>query len=161
MSFTGVFDSFAHAAAPIAVAGLWQGLAIALALALCLKITRRVSAGQRFVLWSVGFLAAGVLPLSPLVFSHSSSHSAGPFGAPAAHAWLQLDARWSLMLAALWLIASSVRAVDLIFHMIRLWRLWRTATPFDIATPLHHKRCFKVYSTQSLDRPSVIGFFAP
>ncbi len=161
MSFTSLFDSFAHAAAPVAVTGLWQGLALALALFLCLKWARTISAAQRFVLWSIGFLAAGILPLSPLVFPLSSNHSAGPFAAIAPHAWLQFDARWTLVLAGLWLIASAARAADLVFHVVRLCHLWRTATPVDVATSLQHKRSFRVCSTQSLDRPSVIGFFAP
>ena len=136
MSFTSLFDSFAHAAAPIAVTGLWQGLALALALFLCLKWARTISAAQRFVLWSIGFLAAGILPLSPLVFPLSSNHSAGPFAAIAPHAWLQFDARWTLVLAGLWLIASAARAADLVFHVVRLCHLWRTATPVDVATSL-------------------------
>ncbi len=161
MHFTGLFDSFAHAAAPVAVTGLWQGLAIALALALCLQITRRLSAGQRFLLWSGGFLAAAGLPLAPLVFSLNSGHSAAGSAGTAPQGWFQLDARWSLVLLSLWLIAASVRTVDLASHMIRLYRLWRSAVPVNVATSLQRKRSFRVCSTHWLDRPSVIGFFAP
>jgi beta-lactamase regulating signal transducer with metallopeptidase domain len=160
-AFTSLFELFAHRAAPIAVSGLWQGLALAFALFLCLKWAGSVSAAQRFVLWSIGFLASVALPLAPLVFSLSLGHSAEPFAATAPHPWLQFDARWMLVLAAVWLIASAARAADLVFHVVRLWRLWRAATPVNVATSRQHKRSFRVCSTQWLDRPSVIGFVAP
>jgi beta-lactamase regulating signal transducer with metallopeptidase domain len=156
------FDSFAHAAAPIAAAGAWQGLAIALSLALSLKLTRRISAAQRFALGFGAFAAIVALPLVALIAPASGSAIAASTGAASTdHAWLQLDARWIFAVAALWLIASLARATDLIVHVARLRRLWRTASPVEISTPVRSARAFEVCATQSLDRPSVIGFFAP
>jgi beta-lactamase regulating signal transducer with metallopeptidase domain len=160
-AFTSLCELFAHRAAPIAVSGVWQGLALAFALFLCMKWTRSASAGMRFVLWSIGFLAAAGLPLAPLVFSLSSSDPAAAFAATAPRGWFQLDARWTLVLAAVWLIASAARAADLVFHILRLCRLWRSAVPAEISVLPRIGRRFKVCSTQWLDRPSVIGFFAP
>lgn len=162
-SLTALFESFAHRAAPISVAGLWQGLAIALALTLCLKIARRVSAAQRFVVWFGGFVAVATLPLLPLAFEAFRTSRTSGFAAPAAspHVWLQFDVRWTYAIAALWLVASTVRAVDLIFHVIRLRGLLRTAIAIEVPALPRSQRAFEVCATQFLDRPSVIGFFAP
>ena len=82
--------------------------------------------------------------------------------AHAAHAWLQFDSRWTFAIAALWLIATLARATDLILHVARLRRLWRAATPVDILQLSGtHTRAFQVCSTPDVDRPNVIGFFAP
>jgi beta-lactamase regulating signal transducer with metallopeptidase domain len=156
-------DSLAHFVAPVVIASLWQGIAVATALALCLRFTPRISAAQRFVLWAGAFAALAELPFLPLVLERfgSTSASAAFANSTAPHAFLQFDARWSLVLAAVWLIASAARATDLVFHVLRLRRLWRTATPVSIPALLQPTRSFEVCSTQCLDHPSVIGFFAP
>ena len=154
------FDSFAHTAAPIAVTSLWQGLVIFAGLALCLKSAPRITAAQRFVGWAITFAALVALPLIPRLFG--SFESSATAAAPASpHPWLQLDARWTLAIAGLWAVATVIRAADLVFHSLRLHRLWRTATPIDFPASSKATRTFEVCSTQSLDRPSVIGFFAP
>lgn len=164
MQLTGIFNAFAQATAPIAVTAIWQGLAVAGAVALCLQFVRRISAAQRFTIWMGGFAAITALPFVPLLLSAVIPARASALLAEngtAPHPWLQLDSGWTLALAALWLVASTCRAADLAFHSFRLRRLWRTATPLDIATAFPHTRPFKICSTQWLDRPSVIGFFAP
>jgi beta-lactamase regulating signal transducer with metallopeptidase domain len=156
-------DSLAHFVAPVVIASLWQGIAVATALALCIRFTPRISAAQRFVLWAGAFAALTGLPFLPLILERfgSTSASAAFANSTAPHAWLQFDARWSLVLAAVWLITSAVRATDLVFHILRLRRLWRTATPVEVPALLQRKRSFEICRTQYLDRPSVIGFFAP
>jgi hypothetical protein len=74
-----------------------------------------------------------------------------------------LDARWSIAIAALWIAFSILRAGDLVLHSIRLWRLWESALPVeDIAlAALESDKRVQVCTTRNLDRPSVIGFFAP
>ncbi len=153
------FDSFARFAASVTVDGLVQGLALALALALCLGFARIVSAAQRFALWIAAFAAVVLAPLLPLVLRTFTASASAASTAP--HAWLQLDARWTLALAALWLLASIARATSLILHIARLRRLWRTATPVRAPIVAGTRRTFEVCATKSLDRPSVIGFFAP
>lgn len=164
MNLTGLFDAFANAAAPIAIASIWQGLAIALALAISLKLAHRVSAAHRFGLWFVAFIAVAALPFASLIIPSLAGHAnvAASASAPAQHPWLRLDARWTFVLAALWLLASLARATDLVVHIARLRRLWKSATPVEVPTILNASmRSFQVCSTQSIDRPSVIGFFAP
>src|ERR1700761_7456372 len=168
--FSSLFDWLAQAAAPIAVAGLWQGVGIALAMGVSLKLTRGVSAAHRFALWFAGFFAITATPLLPLVLRAlvASNGPAGantsltPLATTSSHALLQFNARWAFVLAAFWLIASVARATDLAFHIVRLHRLWKSATPVEVATLLPAPtRDFQVFTTQELDRPSVIGFFAP
>jgi beta-lactamase regulating signal transducer with metallopeptidase domain len=163
-ALASLFESFAHAAAPTAVTSMWQGLAVAGSLALCLKFAPRISAAHRFALWTTAFVSMVALPFVPQVFALLGSAPAATFAAPTAatrNAWLQFDTRWSIVLAALWLIASAARATDLAFHVLRLRRLWSTATPVDIPALFQSKRSFEICRTQCLDRPSVIGFFAP
>jgi len=160
---------FAQTAAPIAIAALWQGAAVAAALALCLRLAPRVSAAHRFAAWAAGFAVLATLPLLPLI-AHLTSAPSQPGAAlitqPSVHPWFLLDARWSLAIAALWAVASGLRAAELLFHSLRLRRLWKSATPVegDAAATLAGLcgvRRIAICTTDRLDRPSVIGFFAP
>jgi bla regulator protein blaR1 len=162
-ALASLFESFADAAAPVAITGMWQGLAVAGSLALGLKFAPRISAAHRFALWTSVFAVLVALPFVPQIFAHlgSTTSSSNIAARIAPHAWLQLDARWSLVVAALWLVASATRATDLAFHALRLRRLWRTATPVKVPVLGRPERSFEVCRTQCLDRPSVIGFFAP
>ena len=168
------FHAFSQAAAPIFVNALWQGAAVASGLAICLRLAPRMSAAHRFALWVAGFVALVCLPFLPL-FSHFMA--ATPAGIPSSMAqasatpWLQLDIRWSLAIAALWAVASLFRAVDLAIHSFRLRKLWKAAIPVEPGDGLTFSlaglsafgvagRC-SLCTTQQLNRPSVIGFFAP
>jgi len=140
---TWLFNALAQQVAPIAVTGLWQGLAVAFTLALCLKFAPRVSAAHRFALWGGAFVVTTALPLAPLVlgafglirsYALVSSYASLAAPAPASlRPWLQVDSRWTLAIAGLWLIATAVRAADLLFHLLRLRRLWRTATLVEVS----------------------------
>ncbi|MGB6973933.1 MAG: M56 family metallopeptidase, partial [Terracidiphilus sp.] len=160
--------------APVAAAGLWQGLALAAALALALRIAPRLSAAHRFALWAAGFAALVSLPFLPMLARAAASTAASSLPAvspPAPSAWLQLSLNWSLGLAVLWAVASLGRAVALAAHSLQLRRLWRSATPVlasdsRIAAlanlPIFDgRRALQLCTTTQLDRPSVIGFFAP
>ncbi len=160
--FSESFANFARIAAPIAVAGLWQGLAVFAGLALCLKVAPRIAAAQRFILWAAAFATLAALPLAGLALNSIRNSARGSdLSAASPHAWLQLDARWTFVVAGLWLAASLIRATDLAISSLRLRRLWRTAAPVDFPTSSHTTRAFEVCSTKFLDRPSVIGFSAP
>ncbi|MDR3738529.1 MAG: M56 family metallopeptidase [Terracidiphilus sp.] len=155
-----VFDSFAQTAAPLAVAALWQGLAVAVLLALGLRLAPRIPAAQRFAVWAAGFAIAAVLPFAPVFAAHFAASPSLNLPAASPGAWLQLDPHWSLAIAALWLAASACRAADLLVHTIRLRSLWRSARPVDMPHAAAGRR-FEVCTTSRVDRPSVIGFFAP
>jgi beta-lactamase regulating signal transducer with metallopeptidase domain len=156
------FSAFAHLVAPVAVAALWQGAAVALALALCLRFVPRISAAHRFAVWAGGFavvVGIGVLPL----FFHSAAVSAASGSRASAQPLFELDARWTLAIAALWLALAALRAADLAVHTLRLRRLWKNAILIEahFAEGIRGRSQVPICTTTELNRPSVIGFFAP
>ena len=166
--FPAAFGVFSRVSAPAAVAAVWQGAAVALTLALCLRLAPRVSAAHRFAVWAAGFAVAACLPFLPLLACfNADAHIAAavPLEGAAAKPWFQLDSRWGLAIAALWLTASVLRAAGLTLHSLRLRKLWKTATPIQdaasLAVKVSARRPIEICSTRHLDRPSVIGFFAP
>jgi beta-lactamase regulating signal transducer with metallopeptidase domain len=166
---SAAFAAFAHMAAPVAIAALWQGAAVALGLALCLRLTPRLAAGHRFGIWAGGFAVVVALHALPL-FLRSSAADGMASGlvstsGPAARPWLELDVRWTLAIAGLWLGLSVLRAADLAVHTLRLRGLWKSARPirglFAAWDNDHSRGPVPVCTTTELDRPSVIGFLAP
>lgn len=155
------FDHFAQTAAPAAITSLWQGLTVVAALAIGLRLAPRISAAHRFLVWSAGSAVVAALPFLPTLAS-LAAHSAAPVASPTpSGAWLELTPRWTTVIAAFWLAASLIRLGDLAIHTLRLRRLWRSATPVDLPVENASVRSVQVCTTTSLDRPSVIGFFAP
>jgi len=160
---TAAFARLAHAAAPVAIAALWQGAVVAAGLATCLRLAPRLSATHRFGVWAGGFLVLLGLQTMPLLM-HPAAAGRGPIlSSAAARPWLELDARWALAIAALWLALAFMRAIDLTLHTLRLRRLWKNASPIDgmFADCPEGRGRVAVCTTGELDRPSVIGFFAP
>ena len=162
------FAGFAHSAAPAAVAAFWQDALVALAVVLCLRVVFRISAAHRFAAWAAGFAVAALLPFLPFLEHSSVVSSAMPAGGIASRPLLELDGRWGFAIAALWLAASIFRAAEMVFHSLRLRRLWRGATPVEVEGNLRSlpgsafiARRIEICTTPDLDRPSVIGFFAP
>ncbi len=163
--------AFAQAAAPTAVTALWQGAAVAVALALCLRLAPRVSAAYRFFVWAAGFAVAAGLPFLPWLAPASRTGVAAPApaGAHLQGAWFQLDARWGFVIAAMWLALSALRVAQLGGHLIRLRGLLNSATPVEPGGSLRllldrvspARRCIAISTASSLDRPCVVGFFAP
>ena len=175
-SISSTWSVFSRPAAALALNAVWQGAAVALGLALCLHLAPRSPARHRFAMWAAGFgvlVALQVLPVIPLsipVHLQTIYTSVAPIGvaASASHPWLQLSAAWSLVIAALWLAASLYRAADLALHSLHLRKLWMTAVPVDIdpaSLPRTGARLsrstIQICTTSELERPSVIGFFAP
>jgi beta-lactamase regulating signal transducer with metallopeptidase domain len=167
-----MFPAFAQAAAPAAVAALWQGAAVAAGLVLCLRFVPRVSAAHRFALWTAGFAVVAGLPLLPLIVHSSGRSAAAPIRDAVARPLMHLDIRWAFIIAAVWLAASAFRAAELAFHMLRVRRLWKAATPieggFEINSRVRETLAalsnggrIEICTTRDLDCPSVIGFFAP
>ena len=114
-----------------------------------------------------GICGCGLLPFLPFLEHSGAVSAATPAGEAAAGPWLQLDSRWGFAIAAIWLAASTFRAAELVFHSLRLRKLWRGATPVEIEGNLRALlaalpgRRIEICTTPDLDRPSVIGFFAP
>ncbi|HEX8711468.1 MAG TPA: M56 family metallopeptidase [Terracidiphilus sp.] len=167
-----------QSAAALALTAAWQGAAVALGLALCLRLAPRTSARHRFTLWAAGFSVLVSLQILPILQSLVParftliSAAALPAGvpAPAAHPLLQLhiNPAWSLVIAAFWLAASLFRSTDLAIHCFHLRKIWKTSIPVEIDAAslprsverLSHQS-IRICTTRELERPSVIGFFAP
>ena len=164
-----------QSSAGILLTAVWQGMAVAACLALCLRVTPRLSATSRFAILAAGFLAVTALPflpaLAPMTVQHGAIATMTDAGA-AATPWLMLDTRWSLALAGLWACASVWRLIDLAIHSVRLRRLWKSARPVDASLPvlsalpavfpsLRGRKQVEICTTDALERPSVIGFLAP
>lgn len=163
-SLPGVFPAISQTAGALLITAIWQGAIVAVCLALSLRLASRISAKLRFTLWIAGFVAVACLPFLPLIlraFAHAAPVTSQIV---AATPRFSIDARWSIAITLLWATVSLYRAIDLAAHTLRLRTLWTTATPADgIAAPakLRGRRAIQICTTEALDRPSVIGFFAP
>jgi beta-lactamase regulating signal transducer with metallopeptidase domain len=160
----------ANAAAAMVVGSAWQGLLIALGMAVCLRLVPRTSAEYRFRLWAAAFAAIVSLPLLKLLTGLGATASVGvAASAGVAGPLLSIDARWTVAIAGVWIAASLVRAGDLMVHAVRLRRIWRTAKPVEMTDRLGSMpaiaraevRNAPVYTTTVLERPGVIGFLRP
>jgi beta-lactamase regulating signal transducer with metallopeptidase domain len=173
--FPAAIAQFARTASPVVLDAIWQGAAVALGLFAVLRLSPRMNAAHRFAAWTAGFAAVAALPMLPLVvhlISGSGTATQLTAAGAAPRPWFELDDRWALGIAAVWLIASALRLAELVFHTLRLHTLWKTATPIaDSEVPAWLAELFaelpggrggaQMCTTQELDRPSVIGFFRP
>jgi beta-lactamase regulating signal transducer with metallopeptidase domain len=87
-------------------------------------------------------------------------------------AWLTVDPRWSLAIAGIWLLASIWRAGQLTIAAFRVRALWKRATPVETyptretamkgaAERYAAPRSAQICVSDEIDKPTVIGFFAP
>ncbi len=145
-------------------AAIWQGLLLAAMVALCLRLAPALTAAARSLIWLTVAVLAVLLPFAqtpaPLI--------SGPHAISQTR--LYIDPRWTLLIAAIWLTASLVRAVHLAAGALALHRLARAATP--IAPPAicaallaesrrPESRPVQLCTCTEVDRPSLLGFFHP
>jgi beta-lactamase regulating signal transducer with metallopeptidase domain len=138
------------------IAAIWQGALLAVLAALALRMAPRIPAAARFAVWFTVFVLMAALPFASL---ESGGLAESAVGAPHG-GWLSIDARWTLAIAAIWAAASLVRAMTLIAAAARVRTLSRRATPIAFAGAAISRRA-QVCSSADVDRPTVIGFFAP
>jgi beta-lactamase regulating signal transducer with metallopeptidase domain len=144
-------QSIAQIAGVFFFTGLWQGFLLAALVWTALRLAPKASAALRFAIWAVTLVVIGLLPL---IEHLTASSTAVP---SATH--LQLDIRWSYAIAALWLAASLVRATNLAIQALHLWQLRRRARPVETGVSLIEG--VRLCTSTDVDRPSVVGFFAP
>ncbi|MBV8114240.1 MAG: M56 family metallopeptidase [Silvibacterium sp.] len=157
-------ERVAQVAASAFVSSLWQGVLLAAAVALCLRLMPRMMAAVRFAVWSAVFVVILLLPFAQMGGSHGVT-SAG------SGATFQVDVRWSYLILAAWAALSLVRGAKLAASAWRLGQLWRRSTPVPtILPPVKASSLFgsgfgsrriEICTSTEIDRPSVIGFFAP
>lgn len=156
------------------VSAIWQGALLVAFVALFLRLFPRLSAAARSVIWLNVFALLAVLHLLPLLGPASQvapGHAFPPSVAQAiqAHA-LQIDPRWSLAVALLWLAASAYRAIGLLTGAVHVVRLARRAIPVhrpDLAPAVNDllnapgQRRALLCASAEVARPSVLGLVRP
>ncbi len=141
------------------MAAVWQGVLLAAVVWLGLRLLPKTPAAVRFAIWFGVFLVVTALPVISLW-----PHAAGLAKTSGRGAWLTLDARWSLAIAAIWLVASAVRAGTLAMAVLRVRALWKRATPVELdlaPESVAGSRRARLCTSDEVDRPTVIGFFSP
>ena len=156
-----ILSGVAKLTAGALVAGLWQGILLCAAAGLTLKLVPKTTARMRFVVWIAVF---GVSVAMPFVSLHEAV-LAGQ-GSPVSERHLMFDLRWSYLLAAGWVIAVACRLIALVRQGIGLHLLWKSAVPVadERLVGLNEPpagRKVEICTSEEVDRPSVIGFFAP
>jgi hypothetical protein len=158
MGFMQVVESVSRLVANSFVSGLWQGIVLAAGVGLCLRLVPKTTAAVRFAIWTAVFAVLAVLPLLHAYSLNPNS------GLPGRGAVVHVDVRWSFAIAAIWLIVSLVRAVQLAMSAVRLHGIWKRAVPVegcDAILSAAGIRGVELCTSRDVDRPSVIGFFSP
>ena len=141
-------------------AGLWQGAALAIAVAIGLRLSPRTSAAVRFLVWTLAFVVALVAPL--LGLSERPGASSGRSAAT-----LHLDPTWGYAVVGVWATLTLYRAARLAVHLVHLRRMRQNATPILLDNQAHQEtiallhrapRPVSLYLSADVDSPSVIGF---
>lgn len=152
-----VVQHASEAAAASLIGAIWQGTLLAGAAFLGLKLLPKTPAGARFAIWFAVFAAVFALPF--LSLGQGSATAVVGHGA-----WLTLGGMWSVGFLAVWMLASLVRAFTLVVGAARVRALWRRAIPVELpeaAALTSSGRKAEICISSEVDRPSVIGFFAP
>jgi beta-lactamase regulating signal transducer with metallopeptidase domain len=144
--------------AQVFLAGIWQGIVLAAAVALCLRLYPRVSAAARFAIWSFAFALALFTPVLHLHFYSVHSAVASATG-------VHLSGVWGYSIAGIWAVLMAVRGVQLGMHAGRLLRIWRRATPVQgegaiVKALKNSRRRVELCTSSDVDSPSVIGFWS-
>ena len=158
-------EKLSQIAASSLLSGIWQGVLLVMGVGLFLRLVPKTTAAIRFAIWTTLFLVLAFLPFLNAFFGTSnrsiSTHS------PMVHSsMVQLDIRWSFVIAGVWALFSLVRAVKLAVGVFRLRQLWKRATPVETgedwdAMFSDGSRVAQLCTSTEIDRPSVIGFFSP
>ena len=157
-------QTFSESAAGTLVSSVWQGMVLAAAIWICLRMLPKLGAATRFAIWVAAF---GVLVVLPLVrLPHGSASRVLTSHNLAQGSLVHADVRWSLALTVLWLAASLYRAVGLAMNGWKLRGLWRRAVPVEVNAGVASLladggRNVEICTSEELERPSLIGFFSP
>lgn len=157
----------AQTVADVLIAALWQSALLAALVTLFLKLLPRTTAAARFAIWTVAFCVSMVMPFAAI---RSAATAVTPY--PATAEYLRFDPRWSYLVVGVWSIAALVRLAQFAIQGVKLRVLWRGAVPVseeslavlgcsDLSSTMQEGRRVRVCISDEVDRPSVIGFFAP
>lgn len=139
---------------------VWEGAVLTVVVMLCLRMFPRLSAAARSVIWLNVFVLLALLHILPAC-AHSAAHV--PQVSP-----VHLDARWSLAIAGVWMVLSIWRAGQLVMGAVHLRGLVRRAKQVEVDSSLQailergpQGRSAKLYVSNEITRPSVLGFVRP
>jgi hypothetical protein len=144
------------------VSAVWEGAILAAGVALCLRLLPRLSAAARSAVWMNAFVLLVLLHGMPAIRGGAIGGSGT--GSPR----FDLDWRWSLAIAGVWVVLSAWRAVQLTMNAMRLGGLARRAVEMDVdeatrALLITRRggRAAELCTSDEVARPSVLGFFKP
>ena len=164
MELSTIFQVLARFAAESLASSIWQGFLLVAGVWLCLRFAPKVSANHRFLIWTIVFLAAVLLPVFSLSHSAVEAHSTA---VTSERPLLHLGAEWAIAIAALWVSMSLYRAFTLLRNARKVRALWNRAVPMDgdklslFRGSASGLRRAQICSCSDLDQPCVIGFFSP
>lgn len=146
-------------AAEVFIAGLWQGLLVAAAVAVCLRLLSRISSSARFIVWGVAFLLILAVPLLRLQTSAGISMNGSS-------AVLHLTPIWGVAILSAWVALTIFRLAQLLYQVRRTHRIWQNASPASVSTAglallQASGRRAELCTSREIDSPCVIGFFSP
>jgi len=138
------------------VSAVWEGLVLAACVALCLKVLPGVSAAVRSAVWMAVLVVVAGLPLLPRSGAAVSEGSRG----------FHVSVVWSVVLVAVWALLTLVRAGQLVWSAVHLRGVARRAVPVAVDAAVlrlleGNGRRAELCVSDEVDRPSVVGFFAP
>ena len=163
---TESIQTIAQIASTALISSIWQGTVLAVMIWLCLKLAPRTTASVRFVIWSALFMATALLPMFSGLIGHTGIAPAAATMRSSAPA-IVLDSRWALGISAGWAIFAAVRFFILARNAFRINALWKRSTPVELSPALESilgqqgVRGATLCTSQEVDQPCVIGFFAP
>jgi len=144
------------------VSSIWEGAAVAVCVALCLRFLPGLDATARSIIWTSAFLLLVLLPVIPTLDAQQLTELR--FHASTFH----LDPLWSVAIGSVWLMLSLLRGAQLISSAIHLHRLAARATRIQpdvsILTQLrggNTSRSAELCTSTEVDRPCVVGFLHP
>ena len=156
--------AFSERAAGALVSSVWQGMVLAAAIWICLRMLPKLGAATRFAIWVAAF---GVLAVLPLVrWPQGSAGGVLTSRTLAQGSLVHADVRWSVLLTVLWLAVSLYRAAGLAMNGWKLRGLWRRAVSVEVNAGVASLltdggRNVEICTSEELERPSLIGFFSP
>lgn len=142
------------------VSAIWEGALLTALVVIVLRMLPGLSAAARSLIWLNVFILLTLLHVLPLF---TGGHAA--ISGAVAHG-VQLDPRWSLAIAAVWLGMSLIRIGQLMVAAVHLRRMAARAVPVE-ASPdvkpllMHNSRSVQLSTLEEVARPSVLGFFRP
>jgi beta-lactamase regulating signal transducer with metallopeptidase domain len=159
-------------AAGTLIAAAWQGAVLVIAISLILKALPGIPASARSLIWTLALVLLIVQHFVPFFSTQPHLNHAVTLNS----AMLQFDYRWTFAIAMVWVGISLWRAFGFVRSALNLKKLLRDSVPvaelqgeeFSALRAMADSellcggfRRAKLFFSSEIDRPSVVGYFAP